>query len=79
MKATYHERRRAFGFRSRLLVAGTRERENGMKQLCHPKMLDCISCEHNCNPKESFCYVRDDCSVPFAVVENGKILIWIDD
>lgn len=38
-------------------------------------MMDCLTCPKN-NPKESFCFDKEECSVPFAMVRDGKIIAW---
>lgn len=44
-------------------------------KICKPKMMDCLTCPKN-NPKESFCFDKEECSVPFAMVRDGKIIAW---
>lgn len=36
--------------------------------------MDCLTCPKNTNPKELFCFEKEDCSVPFAMVRNGEII-----
>lgn len=43
-------------------------------KICKPKIMDCLTCPKNTNPKELFCFEKEDCSVPFAMVHNGKII-----
>lgn len=45
-------------------------------KICKPKMMDCLSCPKNDNPKEMYCFDKEDCSVPFAMVRDGKIIGW---
>ena len=46
-------------------------------KICKPKMMDCLTCKRNTNLKESFCYVEEKCSVPRAMVKDGKeIIAW---
>ena len=47
--------------------------------LCKPKFMECVVCKHNTNPKESFCMEDIACSVPYAIVKDGKILAWADN
>lgn len=48
-------------------------------KICKPKMMDCLSCAKNMNLRESFCFDKEKCSVPFAMVRDGKIIGWEDD
>lgn len=45
--------------------------------------LDCLSCEKRKYGKEvygsHFCYDKECCTVPFAIVEHGKVLLYIDN
>lgn len=44
-------------------------------KICKPKMMDCLTCPKN-NPNESFCFDKGKCSVPSAMVRDGKIIAW---
>lgn len=48
-------------------------------KIVKPKMMDCLTCHKNTNPNESFCFDKEKCTVPFAMVRNGKIIGWADD
>lgn len=45
-------------------------------KICKPKTMDCLTCPKNDNPKEMFCFDKEDCTVPFAMVRDGKIIGW---
>lgn len=45
-------------------------------KICKPKMLDCLTCPRNDSPKELFCFDKEDCTVPLALVRDGKIIGW---
>lgn len=47
-------------------------------KLCKPKMMDYLSCNKS-NPNESYCFNTSKCSVPMAIVNNDKILAWVDE
>lgn len=47
-------------------------------KLCKPKMMDCLSCPKN-KPNESYCVDPCSCTVPYAIVKDGKILAWADN
>lgn len=43
-------------------------------KICKPKELGCLTCHKNVNPKEPFCFDKEDCSIPYAMVRDGKII-----
>ena len=43
-------------------------------KICKPKTLACLTCHKNINPKEPFCFDKEDCSTPYAMVRDGKII-----
>jgi hypothetical protein len=43
-------------------------------KICKPKELGCLTCHKNINPKEPFCFEKEECSVPYAMVRDGKII-----
>lgn len=43
-------------------------------KICKPKILDCLTCPENTDPKEIFCFSKKECSTPYAMVRNGKII-----
>lgn len=43
-------------------------------KICKPKELGCLTCHKNINPKEPFCFEKEECSVPYAMVRGGKII-----
>lgn len=43
-------------------------------KICKPKTLECLTCHKNINPKEPFCFDKEDCSTPYAMVRDGKII-----
>ena len=45
-------------------------------KICKPKMMECLSCSKNTDPKESYCFDREECFVPFAMVRDGEIIGW---
>jgi len=45
-------------------------------KICKPKMMECLNCKKNTNPKEQFCFDKEECPVPFAMVRNGQIIGW---
>lgn len=43
-------------------------------KICKPKTLECLTCHKNINPKEPFCFEKEACSTPYAMVRDGKII-----
>lgn len=43
-------------------------------KICKPKELGCLTCHKNINPKEPFCFEKEACSIPYAMVRDGKII-----
>lgn len=43
-------------------------------KICKPKELGCLTCHKNIDPKEPFCFEKEECSVPYAMVRDGKII-----
>ena len=43
-------------------------------KICKPKTLECLTCHKNTNVLESFCFEKGECSVPYAMVRDGKII-----
>ena len=49
------------------------------KKICKPKLIDCIGCPENTDYKNSFCSSSKKCTVPYAMVQGGEIIMWLDD
>ena len=43
-------------------------------KICKPKTLKCLTCHKNINPKEPFCFEKEACSIPYAMVRDGVII-----
>lgn len=43
-------------------------------KICKPKELGCLTCYKNIDPKEPFCFEKEACSIPYAMVRDGKII-----
>ena len=43
-------------------------------KICKPKTLGCLTCHKNTNVIEPFCFEKGECSVPYAMVRDGKII-----
>lgn len=42
-------------------------------------MIDCIGCPENTDYKNSFCSSSKKCTVPYALVTDGKIERWLEN
>lgn len=51
--------------------------EKGKKYVCKPRMMDCVGCRFN--EFGSFCFSNNVCTVPFAIVQDEKILEWLPE
>lgn len=45
-------------------------------KICKPKMMKCLNCKKNIHPDDSFCFEKEECGVPMAMVRNGEIIGW---
>lgn len=51
--------------------------------LCKPMMMDCLSCKKSKDRQiingGHFCFDKGECTVPYAIVKNGRIVVWANN